>query len=181
MHVLERLTTRYDPNEDRMQITGVADDGQTLTLWLTQRLLNRLVLHLCSSLEQPNQQPGNSLNSSVTSLSLPVRNHLEQSFAQQRARSALSVQPPVVPVADAPQWRVDSVDIKQGSGRVHLVLKGAIDGQQALLPLPLPVLRQWLGVVFEQYRQGGWPMQVWPAWMEEAHRPPAAPGHTVVH
>lgn len=182
MNVLLRLTTRYDPVEDRLQITGVARDGQTLTLWLTQRLLNRLVVHLCGSLERLNLRSGDGAEPESLALSLSGKFHLEQSFAQQKARAALPVQPPVVAVQDAPQWRVDVVDCKQVPGGVHLLLKGATNSHLAALPLPVTALRQWLAVLFEQYRQGGWPMQVWPAWMEDAAgSSPNGPRAAVLH
>ncbi len=168
MNVLQRLTTRYDPVEDRLQITGMTGNGQTLTLWITQRLLNRLVVHLCDSLERMTLRSGDGAEGGYLASLLSTRTHLEQSFAQQKARAALSVQQPVVADQDAPQWRVDVVDCKQVPGGMHLVLKGAADGQLAALTLPAVALRQWLAVLYELYQQGNWPMQVWPAWMEEA-------------
>ena len=40
--VLQRITTAYDPEQDRMRLDGERADGSTLTLWLTQRLLKHL-------------------------------------------------------------------------------------------------------------------------------------------
>ena len=41
--VLQRVTTAYLENEDRLRLTGELADGDTVVCWLTQRLLNRLV------------------------------------------------------------------------------------------------------------------------------------------
>ena len=35
-------------------------------------------------------------------------------------------------------------------------------------------LRQWLGIIYAQYRKAEWPTSVWPQWMEEASRPATA-------
>ena len=43
---LTRLTVTYVHEEDRMQFSGVDNDGRSLKLWLTARLLNRLMPHL---------------------------------------------------------------------------------------------------------------------------------------
>lgn len=162
MTELQRLTTQYDAAEDRIRLSGSTPLNETLTLWLTQRLLNRLVPLLCQGLEkQVLGQPGEQA----------LRVQLQQSFAQQRALAALPRQAPVQPGADSPQWRVEVVDVKQAPGGVRLVFKGAAEAQQAVLKLPTPAMRQWLGIVFEQYRRAGWATQVWPAWMEEAAAP----------
>ena len=39
---------------------------------------------------------------------------------------------------------------------------------QAKLKLAAQPLRQWLGIVYEQYRKAEWPTGVWPAWVEDA-------------
>lgn len=54
---LQRITTEYIDHEDRLRLAGEDAQGQTTVLWLTQRLLNRLIPHLCQWLEQ---QGGNA-------------------------------------------------------------------------------------------------------------------------
>ena len=172
MMEINRFTTQYDPMEDRIRLTGADDRGQTLSLWLTQRLLNRLVPHLCVGLEKrfgafASKGNGQSLSA-----------HVVQSFAQEKARTALPRSRPVVPTVDAPQWRVETVDVKNAPGGVRLTLKGPTEAEQASLVLSTPAQRQWLGIVYEQYRCASWPMQVWPHWMVEAAGSPprAVPG-----
>ena len=174
MTELKRLTTQYDPDEDRIRLTGTDDQGQTVCLWLTQRLINRLVPHLCQGLEKQD------FASAAQAREQALRSHVEQSFAQQKARAALQRQAPVAAADDTPQWRVDSLDIKRAPGGVRLVFKGQLEAQQAALGLPTLALRQWLGIVFEQYRRAQWPTQVWPAWVEEATAPAVkAPAHAL--
>lgn len=167
---LQRLTTVYDPSEDRIRLLGRDKEGQVLCFWLTQRLLNRLIPRLCQGLEQKAAEAGRP----PQGLAQPVRTFVEQSFAQQRANAALERQAPVMPAADTPEWRVDTVDTKLGAGGARLTLKGATEAQQAAVTLATPALRQWLGIVYAQFRRADWPMQVWPAWMEEAAAPSPA-------
>lgn len=164
---LQRLTTVYDAAEDRIRLTSRDKEGQVLCLWLTQRLLNRLIPHLCQGLEKKVAESDKHPQGLVQ----PLRTFVEQSLAQQRANAELERQPPVVPTADMSEWRVATVDVTLGAGGARLVLKGATEAQQAKVTLITPALRQWLGIVFEQYRGAGWPMLVWPAWMEEAAAP----------
>lgn len=175
MKSLKRFTTQYDPAEDRVCLTGADEQGQTLRLWLTQRLLNRLVPHLCEALEKQ------VAASTTRGMSQPLRSHIKQSFAQQHARAALPLQRSVVPAADAPQWRVETLDIKRTSRGVRLSFNGTAEAEQAVLDLPTTALRQWLGIVFEQYRRAGWPVQVWPAWIEEAAAPPVQAPAMALH
>lgn len=160
MKNLQRITTEYDPAEDRVRLTGSSEEEEARVLWLTQRLLNRLVPHLCQRLEkEAPQRPGGERS---------LRAQLEQSFAQQRARAALSGQAPVQPPANVSAWRVDAVDLKFEAGGVRLTFKGVLQADRAVLQLPLLGLRQWLGILHGQYRRAGWSAQVWPVWMEEA-------------
>jgi hypothetical protein len=147
---IKRFTTQYDSHEDRVRLVCTDEQGQTLILWLTQRLLNRLVSHLCSGLVREQSRPTVASRSPARSSVQSVRTHVEQSFAQQKAKAALSAQPPVVPRADAAHWRVDAADVKQGPSGVHLILKGALDDQRVKLHLSQALLRQWLGIVYEQ-------------------------------
>jgi hypothetical protein len=173
MLTLQRLTTRYDPAEDRLCLCGLDASGQTVSLWLTQRLLVRLVPVLCQALEAPTPPERAAKGGSRGGVE-PLRAHLEQSFAQQKARAALPKQPPVTASPSSPFWRVDAVDIQRSAGAVRLLFKGSLASEQAELALPLTALRQWLGIVYGQCRQAAWPLQAWPDWMEEGAVAPAA-------
>lgn len=159
MAQLKRVTTQYDASEDRIRLMGEDEEGRTLCLWLTQRLLNQLVRQLCEGLERP---------SSPKETASTLRTHVEQSFAQQKARAQLPRQRAVRVSADTPQWRVETVGVRRAPAGVRLSFKGTAEGEQVVLALPVPALRQWLGIVFDQYRRASWPGQMWPAWMEEA-------------
>lgn len=52
MAELQRFTTEYVEIEDRIRLAGETAPGHTVVLWLTQRLLARLLPHLLQWLEQ---------------------------------------------------------------------------------------------------------------------------------
>lgn len=162
---LKRITTQYVPYEDRLRLTGADGAGGTLTLWITQRLLNRLVEPLCKGLEQQTQTKAQTLGASSIPL---VQTHLVQTFAQQKAVAALPQSGPVVPAPASASWLVETVVIKRLKNGIGLTFKGLDGAQCAVLTLTSVELRQWLGIVFKQSKSAAWPTQVWPAWLEEA-------------
>jgi hypothetical protein len=170
---LQRFTTEYIEREDRIRLTGELAQGDTVVLWLTQRLLSRLVPHLTAWLSQ--QLAPASRIPTVQA----AHQDIVQGFAQQAARAQLAPEPPVRASSARAGWRVDSVDIAQRDGAVVLTFKGE-DEAHAVLPLAAQPLRQWLGIVFEQCQRGEWPTTVWPAWMEAA-LPQAAPNPAALH
>lgn len=173
MTTLQRFTTEYIELEDRIRLTGELAHGDTVVLWLTQRLMNRLVPHLTAWLARQ-LAPASSIPSVQA-----AHQDIVQGFAQQAACARLAPEPPVRASSEGSGWRVDAVDIAQGEGAVVLTFKG--EGKaQATLTLAAQPLRQWLGIVFEQYQRGEWPTTVWPGWMEAA-RPQAAPSAIALH
>jgi len=173
MSTLHRITTEYVECEDRVRLTGELASGDTLVLWLTQRLVNRVVPHLTAWLDR--QVASASVMPSVQA----VHQNVMQGFAQQAARAQLAPEPPVRGAASQAGWRVDVVNIAQSEDTVVLTFKGETEAS-ATLTLASQPLRQWLGIVYEQYQRGEWPTTVWPGWME-AGRPQAAPGAMALH
>ena len=43
MNELQKVTVEYDENEDRIRLAGEGADGVRAVLWVSQRLLRRLV------------------------------------------------------------------------------------------------------------------------------------------
>lgn len=172
---LQRITTEYVEREDRLRLTGELADGRTVVLWLTQRLINRLVPHLTAWLDQ--QVPSAS---SIPAVQI-AHQDIVQGFAQQAARAQMTPEPPVRASSPVASGRVDAVDIAQGEDAVVLTFKGEAD-MQAVLKLAAQPLRQWLGIVYEQTLRGEWPTTAWPAWMERAQLSSApATGGAVLH
>lgn len=159
MNMLQRFTTEYVGQEDRIRLSGEFANGDTVMLWLTHRLINRLIPHLTAWLSR--QIAPASRIPSVQA----AHQDIVQGFAQQAARAQRVHEPPVRVSAEGLVWRVDSVDIAQGEDAVVLTFKGEGEAQ-ATLTLAAQPLRQWLGIVFEQYQRGEWPTTAWPGWMQ---------------
>lgn len=161
MSALQRLTTQYIECEDRIRLTGEVEAGEgsrrSVVLWLTRRLMDRLLPPLFDWLSQQG----------VTA----PRSEVLQSFAQEAARASLAPQPPVEAGPESSAWRVERIDLTRTGEGVYLVFRGG-EAQVAELMLTPQALRQWLSIVQDQYRQGEWSTKGWPEWMEEAQRPP---------
>lgn len=173
MLVLTRLTTIYDVEQDRIRISGEVKDGKKVVLWLTQRLLTRLVLHLSSKLEMPDPNKVKPLS---------VQTQVQQSFAQQHARAQMPRQlSPVKPDENSPEWLVKKVDIKSGVDGLRLIFTGANQDDQASLGMSFTPLRQWVGILHDQYRLAGWSTDRWPSWIGESPLPTQQSAKAVLH
>lgn len=160
--VLKRATTKYIAREDRIRLTAENTSGQVVTLWFTQRLLNRVVPYLCEWLERR-------------------ESHDLQDFAQQRAVAGLREQAPVRGPGDAEGALVRSLDIKTSKAGLMLAFQGQADSAAGLLQLSPRALRQWLSILHDQYVQAGWPVEVWPDWVAEARPSGKLDRTTVLH
>lgn len=165
MTSLHRITTEYSEAEDRLRLAGEDAHGQTVVLWLTQRLLGRLLPHLCQWLEQ---QGGNAPMAEV-----------RQEFAQLKARADLAPQPPVRAGADVQGVLIHTVELNATHAGMGLQFKDMGGHMVASLHMqPMP-LRQWLNIVFDQYLKAQWPTAVWPQWVADA-QPPQTPARTAM-
>lgn len=147
---LQRITTEYIDLEDRVRLSGETDNATTVVVWLTQRMLERLLPALLQWLERQ-------------SADIP-RAEMLQGFAQQAAEAGLTPQPPVRAGADSMAWLVLSVDVTQTEQAVSLIFRG-VEGQDISLALAANPLRQWLAIVHDAYFKAGWSLAVWPEWV----------------
>jgi len=157
---LKRLTTEYQPLEDRVRLSGQGAAGAVTVVWVTQRLLNRLTPELVRWLEaQEKPMP---------------RADLVQSFKQQTARAAVPQQPAVPAEQASASWLATAVDVQRRAGSLRLVFRDAEAQEQVALELSPLALRQWLNMLLIAYGRGEWPLAVWPQWMQEQLAAPAA-------
>lgn len=156
MTQLERITTEYIDLEDRIQLAGEVENAATVVLWLTQRLLQRLLPTLLQGLERQSADT--------------PRAEILHSFALQAARAELMPQAPVQTGADSVAWLVRSVDITHSEQAVSLTFRG-IGDEDATLVLAAKPLRQWLGILHDAYLKAEWPLDVWPEWVSEGAQP----------
>jgi hypothetical protein len=152
---LNKITTTYSETEDRLRLVGEDAAGEAVVLWLTRRLVNRLVRQLVEWLEA---EDGGALAA--------LGPELRQSWAQEKAVRQLEPSAPVRARGDAPKLLVASVDLSRDQRRYVLRFRTADDTAPSL-SLSSTELRQWLGIVHQLYLAADWPRDPWPAWMEE--------------
>ena len=166
---LQRITTEYIDTEDRLRLSGeVGAQATVVVVWLTQRLLNLLIPPLCKWLERQSDVMTGAGNPTI---GLPT--DVVQSFAQQAAVAALEQQAPVRAPVHASMFQsgglVDGVQLLLGDHGVVLRFQLQAQGGDGIqLTLQTQLLRQWLNIVHDQYRQAGWPLDIWPVWLTGA-------------
>lgn len=174
MPVLQRLTTEYIEKEDRIRISGEGKEGELVSFWLTQRLLSRLIRYLVSSIEEsPSTDEPNNITDVRT-------NALFNEMAQQVAQQHLPAQPPVVTPEENNSWLVSEVDISKDQQHIKLVFKNTRPIHTELM-LDKYQLRQWLSILFHLWQQAEWPLSVWPDWILNTSKKPAASSIMALH
>ena len=167
MQALQRITTEYVETEDRIRLSGACEDGAVVQLWLTRRLMDRLLPMLLKWL---GQEAGEG-----------ARAEIMQEFAQQAARAALEPQPSVH-AQDDTSILVQAVDVTTGDNALGLAFKSSPQGDAShrigFEPL---ALRQWLNIVHDQYRKAEWPLDGWPVWFTHAAQDAHPANQSVLH
>lgn len=159
MSELQRFTTEYVDVEDRIRLSGEIAPGEAQILWLTRRLIGRLLPHLCEWLEKQHGAGNRQTDASMT--------NVMQGFALQAALLALVPQAPVRSEKVQCSWLVQAVDISGGNeAALRLAFRGR-EGERVMLTLPPQALRQWLGILHSQCSVGGWPLEACPPWLAE--------------
>lgn len=158
MKTLQKVTIQYCEKEDRIRLTGELENAAPVVIWLTQRLLQRVLQALLK-----NDESEGALHS---------HHHIFQSFAQQAAKAELEQTPQVSvqPEVESTVWLVSSVDLGNLGQNVVLTFRG-VDEQQASLVLNEKPLRQWLAIIYGLYLKAEWPLDVWPEWIGENGQP----------
>ena len=141
--LLSRVTLDYSPDEDRMKLTGLTQEGQLIVAWLSLRLLGRVVPHLLSRYE--------SIATSAVSNAAPL---------QQSSQSEVSgAEEPVLPAHDTPCFLVGAADITQGTDSIILTLRGG--SGEVRFAIPASKMAHWLSGVKNLYQVAEWPMLAW--------------------
>ncbi|HEU4852809.1 MAG TPA: hypothetical protein VFT37_11720 [Telluria sp.] len=163
MILLQRVTTEYVDAEDRMRLTAADAEGVAVQLWVTQRMLNRLLPHLFAWLER---QAGEGEHAVMM-----------QEFAQQAARDALEPSAPVAAATGGACRLCHEVDFVPRDLAVGLTFKVlGDDGESRAVGTCMFAsrpLRQWLSILGDQFAKAEWPRTAWPDWFT-----PAAPTST---
>ena len=141
---LTRITTIYSDTEDRIGLIGEDEIGEHQKLWLTQRLLGRLVEKLLDWLPQSDEGI--------------------QEIVQQVAQSKHEPEYPVIASSECLNWLVMEVTIESSKGVVGLLFKSDRCENVAIVRFNEISLRQWLDILFRQYQHARWISVDWPSW-----------------
>ncbi len=147
---LNKITTQYIDDEDRLRILGESSEGTTCEIWLSHRLLDRLVDNLFSNIK---------VKGAV--------NDVLQVFEQEAASSSLVEQPPVEKINKPVSWLAKEVDIKRDADNTSLVFKGE-KSRSAQIFFQTVELRQWLSIIYNAYKIAEWSVEEWPSWFKES-------------
>jgi len=159
MIILERITCEYIEDEDRIRMSGEVAAAKAVVIWLTQRMLQRLIPALIRLLEDTRTDPQHA--------------EIMHVFAQQVARAELKPQVPVQAQIASAIWVASSVDITTTIQAATLTFR-ALDGQAAYFVMEALPLRQWLGILYGLYVNAEWTQDIWPEWIKGSVRPEQA-------
>ena len=180
--LLTRVTTQYDQDQDRIRLAGETTAGQVQQLWLTQRLLLRLLPGLWQWLQQLPQDGVAADAIAASATADPQRHQALQEFAQQQASASLQRLEPVVDAGLNPPWLVRSAQVQSSHQLLKLQLFSASDvdkasepgNRTAVISMNPTQLRQWLGILHQELCRGEWPTTQWPQWISPAQPAPAS-------
>ena len=150
---LRKFTTIYSAHEDRIRLAGHRADAGPVILWLTQRMVRRLLPPLISWLEK-------------TDALVVGETETVQSFKQQVARATLRQQAPVQAPIESESWVVTAVDFASTPKVMRLTFKDIEDRSVRLMLTP-EAARQWLNILHDATRKGEWPRDAWPSWIAQ--------------
>ena len=153
MTELQRLTTDYVETEDRVRLRGALASGESVVIWLTRRLMDRLVRHLIGVLAQHGEE-------------LPAGPALP-------ADAPVSQEPPVSAEHAEIQWVAQAVDVSVNPGAMQLSFRDA--ERLSRITLDGRLLRQWLDGLRDLYILAEWPLTPWEGWGEQKHSARQAP------
>ncbi|MBV0932284.1 hypothetical protein [Marinobacterium weihaiense] len=171
MMQLTRVTTRFVEQEDRFLVSADSRAG-VVNLWLTQRLLKRLLPHLLTwvgqqegeptSVSRAESRPEGTVSPAAPAESTQTRQANRQLVAQHRK-----------PVADVGPDQavlttlVHSLKFQPRGDVLQLIFE--LPDDVAVLQLKEEQARIWLGVLHKHWQQAQWP-DIWPDWIKQAHR-----------
>jgi len=136
-------------------MSAMVREGEPVVFWLTLRLSCLLVRVLTGHLEK------------TVSRSALVDMGLLLSCQQRDAEWQHEPSEPV-------RYREDSLLVLPNQIDLSCSAQGAAllfplgDGKKAQLQMSLLELRQWLAIVYRQFKMAGWPLEVWPEWFAQA-------------
>ena len=155
---LKRITTEYIELEDRIRLAGLTEENQTVCIWLTMRLLKRLITH-CLNLLEKNTPELKEMPTQNEQCRKSIHNFVQQSAEQQVVEETA-----VKVTKNSPNHLAAEIDVKSDHAGVTIIFKGEFSSHYAIY-LNNQQLRQWLGMLHMIWQKAEWPNLVWPDWM----------------
>ena len=153
------VTMSFDPIEDRIVMDSSDNNKKVERLWLSRRLLDRLIPTLADQLE---------VNSSKL-----IPTELEQSLAQEKAEIDKQKSEAVKIENRNPSWLVTSVQVGWNESKFQLLFLGDNTNEpvekdnRAKFDLAITNLRQWLNAIYKIYLKADWETKAFPQWLNE--------------
>lgn len=170
---LKRITTEYINIEDRIRLNGLTAGG-TVSIWLTQRLCNYLVINLISWLEKNMPETPGILQHDMQSFAQQSANYPQQ----QSAPSTLPVRPDSE-TSKHKSWLAFSIQIQTTTHTIRLIISDLAETESIEFNMEPKQLRQWLNILHKTYNGANWPDHVWPEWIKETLTHETAAQHPV--
>ena len=151
--VASRFTTRYNLEQDRIQLALALVDEKPIGLWLTQRLLTRLIPTLV-----------NLLDSEKIRLS---QNALEvHNIAQQHAQNVVETQSDAQgEVVASDEGLVEAIDLSRSARSAVLTFRCLGKQERYSLTLGANQLRSWLSILCSTFHKAEWDTTAFPTWV----------------
>jgi hypothetical protein len=163
---LHKFTTQYIDIEDRIRVSGVTIEGDTLSLWLTHRLLTQLVPTLCHCIERHSSIGQLQPDSPTPPARLALQQQVIQEFEQQAASSNIKPANRVQTSAESPMLLIDEATVELTPSGVNIQLGCSPKNQIVCIAFQPDTLRQWIGILFNAYSQSRWTKDIWPNWLK---------------
>lgn len=151
-----KITQLYDPVQDRLRFNLESNNGLSITIWMTQRLLNTVVLQLTKLIDV-----------SLTEKVGGATTNASQAFQQSIAQSSLKKQPPVQAVDIIEMGLITAINIarKKEKNTYEIIFSWDATGK-ARMVMDEFQLRQWLAVIYSAVKRAEWPLSSWPEWIK---------------
>lgn len=162
---VRRFTTEYVGTEDRLRLALERGDGSIATLWLTRRLVRRLVVHIVKVIDTLPRLRGDGGAGGGGQVSQPSDN--VQRRNQLEALGKIEQQAPVLggTLPDGLESHlITALGVRMTKKAVLIDCKVDKEIVQTL-PFSEAELRQWLGVLHLNFRKAEWVEDIWPKWI----------------
>lgn len=167
MENLHRFTTVYRKADDRILMTGEDRNGETVSLWLTQRLLLKAVPVMTEWLQANNPADLRTAENSAQASAIAELFSREPVRPRQELTDTATTSPGVESaVARTAPLLVDNIDLRLNKKFLRLRFRQG-DQEVGCLTLNGSQLRQWMAVLQLLWKNAGWPPHVWPRWLSE--------------